>query len=254
MFRHSLGALVASLALTAGGTAQQPGQQNPTAQNPGSKSQPGQSAPGSFGQRPWFEDMGVRQHLKLTQEQYDRLNKAYSDLYTRHSKDFSSLDKLEGEQRSQREAQLSQQFHQGFSKSTHDVLNPQQQQRWGQLHLQYQGLDAFQDPMVQQKLNLTQEQLQQIRQASQEYQRQMAEIRRSDAKDAGRRLSELRQRSNERIQTILNEQQQQSWQGMIGEPYNFQFSANANVQSGNQNQNRNQNQDRKQNPSQNPDR
>ena len=60
------------------------------------------------------------------------------------------------EQRSLKMGELRQGFNKNFSTATNEVFtDAQQRQRYNQLYLQYQGYEAFSDPMVQEKLNLT---------------------------------------------------------------------------------------------------
>ena len=130
--------------------------------------------------------------------------------------------------------ELQQGFSKGFSTTTNEVFtDPQQRQRYNQLYLQYQGYNAFSDPAVQEKLNLTAEQRQKLGQNGQEWHKQMSELGRTyetDREGTTKKYIELRTQSGERISTILTPEQTKSWQQMTGETY--QFPPNVYFQTG----------------------
>jgi len=211
--------------------------------------------PGGISQNPWFSDPSIRQSLKLSDEQFNRLNRAYGEQYQRYSTGLKGLGQNANDQQ---RSQLSSQFNQGFNQATNDVFTDQNQRnRWNQMYLQYQGYGAFDDPMVRQKLNLTDQQLQQLRQYGQEWNQQMGTLSndfRTNPQQAGQRFNQMRQQMGTRINEVLNPEQERAWREMTGEPFNFSAGAYFHGTTGsgtggtqnqqNQNQNQNQNRDR----------
>jgi len=172
----------------------------------------------------------VRQQLKLDDQQYNRLNKAYGESWKKYQQQTSGLDKnLTDEQRTQRINDLQRDFTTNFSSTTNQIItDPAQRERYNQMYLQYQGYGAFNDPMVQQKLNFTDEQKQKLSQYGQEWNKQMNNYYgtyQTDREGTGKRFNESRKQASERINSILNPQQQQTWRQMTGETYNFQPGA-----------------------------
>jgi len=106
-------------------------------------------------------------------------------------------------------------------------MNDQQMSRYRQLDLQNRGFNAFMDSDVQKRLNLTPEQMRGIRDATEWSQQQMQDINRAGARDRdeGSRMYQTYQREfQQRLNKILNQDQQKTWRGMTGEPYQFRPS------------------------------
>ena len=207
---------IASLSFSLAEAQQGPGQQ-------------GFIPPSQVGQTPWFSNQDVRQHFKVSDQQYNQLNKSYGESYGRYQEGMTKFGKdLSAEQRAQKMGELQQGFNKSFTTSANEVfIDPQQRQRYNQLNLQYQGYNAFTDPMVQEKLNLTTEQRQKIGQQGLEWHKQMNELGRTyptDREGTTRKYNELRTQSGEQINTVLTPDQQKAWQQMTGEAYPFQPS------------------------------
>lgn len=162
--------------------------------------QPGGNQPiyhGGYGQTPWFSNMDTRQHLKMSDAQYDQLNKGYGKAYEDYQNGVKNIGKdLNDEQRAQKMNELQQAFNTSFSTTANGVIvEPGQRLRYNQIHLQYQGYNAFLDPTVQQKLNLTPEQRQKLNQQSQEWNKQMngfGAAYQSDPEGSTQKFNEMR--------------------------------------------------------------
>jgi 2'-5' RNA ligase len=125
----------------------------------------------------------------------------------------------------QRLRELEGSFQNDFSTAIDQVVtDPRQRQRFNQLALQYQGYGAFQDPTIQQRLNLTPQQRQQLDELNNAWNQQMSaatsEFRFGD-QAVSNRTQQARQQYDQRVNAILNEQQRQTWQEMNGEPFSF---------------------------------
>ena len=121
---------------------------------------------GAWNRFPWFADPRIRQELRLGNDQFDQLRNNYARSWDVYEGGFNGLPgDLAAEQRSARQRQLGQTFQNEFSGSLDQLLNdPAQRLRFNQLYLQYQGFNAFDDPLVQQHLNLSDRQQRQLRQ------------------------------------------------------------------------------------------
>lgn len=196
---------------------------------------------GGITQQPWFADQGIRQQLRLNDNQYNQLNKAWGTQWQTYSRGMGQLNNVPEDQRAARMSEMNQNFNRGFSTATKDVFTPEQQQRYNQLYYQYQGYNAFNDPQVQQKLNLTDAQKQKLRQYSTQFQTQQNDINKSvttDRQGAGKRFGELRNRDRDFTNSFLTDEQRQTWRQMTGEPYTFS-STSTTTGTGTNNPNRN---------------
>lgn len=104
--------------------------------------------------------------------------------------------------------------------------DPAGRQRFNQLNMQYQGPTAFNDPMVQQQLNLDSRQRQNFERMATEWQRDLASFQRGRQTNlTQQQFNDLRTRFMNRMNRVLTPEQQQQWSQMAGEPYEFPYSA-----------------------------
>jgi hypothetical protein len=130
---------------------------------------------------------------------------------------------LTEQQRMQQIMQLRNQFNQEFSPFVDTTFtDPQLRQRFNQLDLQFQGLDAFRNPQVRQQLDLTPEQQRQIRTLNAEWRRQVQRLQRAgnenNASLTHEQFLQLQQQLQNRLNSVLTPQQQQDWTQLTGRP------------------------------------
>jgi hypothetical protein len=135
---------------------------------------------------------------------------------------------LTDEQRQALLLQAQRNFDSSFNQSLGSVLtDPAQRARFGQLHTQFRGFDAFLDPTIRQNLNLTNEQLQRLTQFRTEWFNQLQNFRDAlpaDRQEALRRWNILRAQFGDQVNQVLTPAQQQLWMQLYGEPFPFDFS------------------------------
>jgi hypothetical protein len=180
---------------------------------------------GAITQNPWHS--GLQQQLNLTPQQTQQLNQTYMDHYNKYQQQISSLpNTLNAQERQQRMNQYRQDFYNNYNTSTASMFtSPDQRSRYNQLYLQYRGYGAFEDPSVQQKLNLTDAQKQQIMQFEQNWNTQMDAIRaqyKTDPNGARLAFDRLQQQNQQNINSTLTPGQMAQWRQIIGNPYSFQ--------------------------------
>jgi hypothetical protein len=203
-------------------TRQTPATQTPTGKTPLTQT-PVPNYPSSWmwGRTPWFYNDNVRRELNMTEQQYNRLQQNYDRVYVPFEKDLVGLDRLSPQERAARAQQLYNKFGTDYSKSAADVLNPHQMTRWRQLELQARGYGAFADSSVLSKLNLNDNQVQQLNALAQHYNQKLDAISRDsqpDRAEVARRYQDLRKESIDRLGEILTPQQQRAWTEMTGQP------------------------------------
>ena len=181
---------------------------------------------GYYSQTPWFSHPTVREQLQLNEQQYNQLNQDYRQAWNRYYQGWSKLDQnLTPAQRQQREAELRAGFQKNFSPTVTTVFaDPASRQRYNQLYWQYQGYDAFQDPTLQQQLNLTAEQQQQLNQYGTAWNTQYNTWRNdypNNRETIGQKFRESRREARQRINDTLTPAQRKTWNNLIGQPYEF---------------------------------
>ena len=178
-----------------------------------------------FGPQPWYGQAGVRQQLKLTDEQYNRLNQTYTNAYSGYNSAVSPADGLTEAQRQERMRQGTTTFYKNLDTSYQGVLTPEQQQRYSQLWSQYRGYDALLDANNAQKLKLTDAQIQSLRKYDQEYHQQMSRYNSqygTNRDDAIQGYNTLQPRVAEQVNSVLTPEQRRQWTEMTGAPYRFE--------------------------------
>jgi hypothetical protein len=125
--------------------------------------------------------------------------------------------------------QLQQSFDDEFGRSVESILaDPATRQRFNQLQMQFRGFGAFNSPQVQEQLNLTPVQQQQLRQLGQNWRQSLARLNRLFATDpatAVERFNQMQQQFDSQLATVLSSQQLQSWRTLVGEPFAFEPTA-----------------------------
>lgn len=178
-----------------------------------------------YWQQPWFSEPGVRQQLKLTDEQLSRLNQAYGSAYSSFNDSTTGFQNSTEAQRQERLRQSYGTFHKGLDAASRDVLTPAQQPRFNQLWMQYRGYDAVMDPATARQLNLTDEQIQTLRKYDAAYQQRMTELLsqyRKDKNVAIQGFEQLQPQVSQQIYQVLNPDQRLRWDAMSGDRYRFQ--------------------------------
>ncbi len=178
---------------------------------------------------PFFSDPGARRQLNMNDAQYNAMNRAYQDAYARYNQEASKLASNPALTDQQRELQLQQlqmQFNQQFGGAVNSTLtSPQMQTRYNQLNRQFMGYNAFNDPAVRQQLNLTPDQVRQLRTLSNNWRQQLQQFRDKAGNDLGSinqaDWARLQQQFATQLHGVLTPEQQQLWLQQTGQPYAF---------------------------------
>jgi hypothetical protein len=219
----------------AGGAAGQQSGSGQAAQGQGAQGAQGARGPqagvgmqfGGINRTPWFADPGAQRQLGLTPQQITQLNQLYGNQFTRYQQQLQQLQNRRLTPAEQ--LQLRRQLQQGFNRDFTQVLDQrfrdaQFRDRFNQLNVQFQGLGAFYDPAIQERINLTPQQQQQIDALIQQWDdrlQQLYQTARDNPPELRERFGELQQARMEQLQQILNERQFREWERVIGDPYDF---------------------------------
>lgn len=179
-----------------------------------------------FPKTPWFSTPTVRDELKLNEEQHKQLNTSYQKAWLRYNKERNLIDdKLPAEQRVTREGELQNRFRKDFSPAvTSAIPDATVRQRYNQLNWQYQAYDAFKDPVLQEELNLTADQVQKFNTYGTAWNQQLMTWRKdypSNREKIAKELQDARIQARQRIDETLTPAQRNRWSNLYGAPYEF---------------------------------
>jgi len=163
---------------------------------------------------------GVQKELKLDKEQTDKVEKFSADM----------REKMQGFQDlSQEERQTKmQEMQKDGTKIAGEILKPEQKKRFDQISLQARGLQAFNDPEVQGKLKITDEQKAKIKTLADDTQAQRRDIMQDaggDRQAAMKKMTDLTKEATKKAMDLLTTEQKATWKEMTGEPFELQMAA-----------------------------
>lgn len=171
-----------------------------------------------------FQSTGVPAALNITDRQRTRIDTLTQQLQARFQPQYDRLNSLAAAEQAAVREQLNREYLAAWQNAARDVFNAEQLARYQQLQLQMNGFNAFNDPVVQQSLNLTDDQLAALREQIVWSQQQQAVIQQQAAVDQAR-AQELFNAFNAEAQTRQNQfltpEQRQSWAQLTGDPFSF---------------------------------
>ena len=125
----------------------------------------------------------VNKSLNLNQEQLDRLNKLTDQTQAQYRDNYNKINMLNDADRYARIQAMNREYYSDWNKGARDIFNNEQRSRYQQLNYQYGGFNSLNDPDIQRGLNLTPDQLKNLRQSVDLGSQQLQEINRIGATD-----------------------------------------------------------------------
>ena len=123
--------------------------------------------------------------------------------------------------------EINREMNESTLKAVGEFLKPEQITRLKQISYQQRGAQAFTDPEVAKKLNLTDAQkteIQTIRQESMQEMREHLPGRlRTTARRAMKKMAELRKETLAKVDAKLNDEQQKTWKELLGAPFEVKY-------------------------------
>jgi hypothetical protein len=167
---------------------------------------------------------GVQKELKLDDQQIEKAKEVADKAREKGREAREALQGLEGEERRTKQQEITKEANETALKAFGEFLKPEQLARIKQISNQLRGAQAFSDPEIAKKLNLTDSQKSDIQAINQEAATQMREIfstAQDDREGAMKKMTELRKETLEKAAAKLNDEQQKSWKELLGAPYEF---------------------------------
>jgi type 1 glutamine amidotransferase len=156
----------------------------------------------------------VRKELKLSPDQVKQL----AALQKKWWGQGQALASLKEPERGRKIEQMGRES----AKALADILSAEQARRLKQIVYQQQGTAALGEPDVAQALGLTDDQQEQIRQASEETKQKVGALARPGAvpgKEARARIKAIRKAGSDRALAVLTADQKAAWKGLQGAPF-----------------------------------
>ena len=164
----------------------------------------------------------VQKELKLNEEQLAKVN----ELSEAAREEFSALRDIEDRQeRTAKMAELTEKLDRNAREQLRDVLEREQMRRLSQIRMQVSSVvDNLSSTWIARRLELTDEQKENLAKISKEMQAKSSELRaamRDEAQrsDAFQKLRELREDADKQAMDILTAEQKESYEARKGEKF-----------------------------------
>jgi hypothetical protein len=168
----------------------------------------------------------VQKELKLDDKQVEKAKEVSEKIRGEAQEKFQGFQDLSQEERREKMQTVNKELTEATLKAVADFMKPEQITRLKQISYQARGVQAFADPEVVAKLNLTDSQKTEIRTISEEQMEQMRTIRQDNQGDfeaIRKKSGELTKETLTKITAKLNDEQQKAWKELIGAPFEIQY-------------------------------
>jgi len=166
----------------------------------------------------------VQKELKLDDTQAEKAKDFAAKAREKMTENRSKLEGLEGEERRTKQQEINKEMNEAALKAFGEFLKPEQVARLKQINNQVRGAQAFSDPEIAAKLNLTDSQKTEIQAISQESFGKFATIRtdhEGDREGMMKAFTELRKETLTKAEAKLNDEQQKTWKELLGAPFEY---------------------------------
>jgi len=166
---------------------------------------------------------GVQKELKLDDQQIEKSKELAEKAREKMPEVREQLQGLEGEERQTKQREIYREMNETTVKAVGAFLKPEQLTRLKQISYQLRGAQAFSDPEVAKKLDLTDAQKGDIQTIVQESRQDMPtrEDFQSDREAAMKKMQEIGKKTLSKIETKLNDEQQKTWKELLGTPFEY---------------------------------
>jgi hypothetical protein len=184
---------------------------------------------GGFGMGGIYSLLGnasVQKELKLNDEQTTKAKETADKIGAVAREKREGFQDLSPEERREKGAAINTELTEMTMKAIGEYLKPEQITRLKQISYQQRGIQAFSDPEVAKKLNITEGQKSEIQTIMQDSFAKMTEIREAhqgDREGMMKAMTELRKDQLTKVEAKLNDEQQKGWKELIGTPFEVKY-------------------------------
>jgi Spy/CpxP family protein refolding chaperone len=205
-------------ALAAPALAQRPG---------GGRQGPGMRGMGGMGGLGVLMSPAGQEELKLTDEQQEKIGDVMQNMRASMQEVFQDLQDVPQEERMEKAQAKMRELAQGVEKEVKEILKEDQFKRYQEISLQAMGVNAFSQPEVAKKLELTDEQKTKVADIEQGVQDKMREMRENagqggNFQEVFAKMQEVREKALSDAKAVLTDEQKKTWSEMTGKEFKFQ--------------------------------
>jgi hypothetical protein len=171
----------------------------------------------------------VKQEIKLTEEQDNRIRKIIRETANKYEPRFRTAG-LDRDRLLKVGLDTIQETRERLNKALPDILAPEQLQRLDQIQVQANGIISFKRPDVQKKLKLTLTQKLELLKIGADLKQQIDEVIKDassallrKAPAAIRKAKELKNAATKKAVETLTSEQKKIWKDMNGEPFDLKL-------------------------------
>ena len=171
----------------------------------------------------------VQKELKLDDSQVEKAKALAEKTMEGMREKFQDLQDLQGQERFTKMAEITREVNASTLKAAGEFVKPEQINRLKQIANQARGAQAFADPEVAKKLNISDSQKTDIREIQQESMQEMRSIfqdNQDDPEARTKKMNELRQQTLSKVEVKLNDEQRKTWKEMLGAPFEIKYEQN----------------------------
>jgi hypothetical protein len=168
----------------------------------------------------------VQKELKLDDTQTEKAKELVQKVNEEMRPKREGLQDLEPQERMTKMQEINREANALVLKTAGDFLKPEQITRLHQISYQQRGLQAFSDPEVAKKLNLTDAQKADIKTINDDSMQEMRSIMQGfqdDREGTMKKMTEHRKETLAKASAKLNDEQQKTWKELLGAPFEIQF-------------------------------
>jgi hypothetical protein len=167
----------------------------------------------------------VQTELKLTEEQVKKAAEAVGAVRKKHSEDFQALQDLQGDERRQKQQELTKTVSEETSKALGDILTADQVKRLKEITLQTRGSQAFTDAEIQTALKLTDDQKDKVKTINDDFREEMRGLfgGGGDPQENMKKMTAMRKEAMDKTVAVLTDDQKKSWTEMSGKPFELKI-------------------------------
>lgn len=166
-----------------------------------------------------------QKELNLSEDQVAKLRDVSENLRTTMGEKFQSLQDVPQEERREKMQAIMSEVSEGLQKEVKGILNDDQMKRYQEISLQSMGIAAFEQEEVAKKLELTDDQKQQIttiQEDSRTQARSAFQNAQGDRQAAFQKIREIQDQAEQKVHALLTDQQKETWKGMTGKEFHFE--------------------------------
>jgi Spy/CpxP family protein refolding chaperone len=170
----------------------------------------------------------VQKDLKLTDEQVKKVQETLREISESHQADYTALRDASPDVRLTKMTTLNEKVSDEVKKAL--SFSAEQSKRFDQISLQARGVQAFANPTVAEKLNLTDDQKSKVREIVEATRTSGAGAVNKDASeqertDARNKRAATQKENLTKVHALLTDDQNKAWKELTGEPIEIHYAA-----------------------------